>query len=243
MQPSLTIVTRRELGRHFQGMTGWAFLTILMVSFGIAYQSVAFGPKVVTTAFVLHSLFTLAFGVVAVGAVLAGMGSMSQEYNKGTIFFYDTAHISSLTMVVGKWIATTIFCLVFLALSIVFPLHLSAHAPVSMGHVAIGYLGLALVACLVSAVTVTCSAMVRFQHLAAVLSLATLGFMIVSWWFAKRVDPPLSTHVLDLAVFERHFARSFADGVLRLQDVVFYLSWTGAFLFAGTLVVNRRRAR
>ena len=224
-------------------MTGWAFLTILMVSFGIAYQSVAFGPKVVTTAFVLHSLFTLAFGVVAVGAVLAGMGSMSQEYNKGTIFFYDTARVSSGTLVLGKWLATTIFCLIFLSLSLVFPLHLQAHAPVPFAHVAIGYVGLALVASLVSAITVTCSATVRFQHLAAVLSLATLGFMIVSWWFAKRVDPPLSTHILDLAVFERHFARSFAEGVLRLQDVVFYVSWTAAFLFTGTLIVNRRRAR
>ena len=77
---------------------------------------------------------------------------------------------------------------------------------------------------------------------AFLLGAAILGTMLLLWTVARVTDPPLNTFISGLAIHHDRF-KPFMAGVLRLENVVYYLAVTYFFLLAATKTMEARRWR
>ena len=123
-----------------------------------------------------------------------------------------------------------------------FSLLVLVNGKVSLGHIAVGYAGLLLLASAALAIGVFASSLARSQVVAAVIAAAALVSMLLLWWVAKIADPPLKGFVSALALHANNF-RPFMEGVLQLRFVVYYLAVPYLFLLFATKVLQARRWR
>jgi ABC-2 type transport system permease protein len=66
--------------------------------------------------------------------------------------------------------------------------------------------------------------------------------MLLLWMAAKVADPPVSSFVLALALHHER-QRAFMNGVLRLDNVIYYMAVTYFFLLAAIKTMEARRWR
>ena len=69
-----------------------------------------------------------------------------------------------------------------------------------------------------------------------------MAVMLLWWLLAKLTEPPISDFMEGLALHHLRM-RDFMTGVLRLENVVFYLAVCFLFLFAATKTLEARRWR
>ncbi len=113
---------------------------------------------------------------------------------------------------------------------------------VSYGHIAAGYIGLLLSGSAVVAVGTFASSVTKHQLVAAVISGVIVGVLILSWWMGRKTEAPLNDIFSYLSLYDRHF-QPFQRGRINLEDVVYYLTLTFAFLVLGTRWMAARRWR
>jgi ABC-2 type transport system permease protein len=65
---------------------------------------------------------------------------------------------------------------------------------------------------------------------------------LLMWLLSRIASPPLEDLLGYLAIHDKHF-RPFMRGVISVQDVIFYLSFTYVALLGATRVLEARRWR
>jgi len=84
------------------------------------------------------------------------------------------------------------------------------------------------------------SALARTQLMAGVLATVFVFVLFLAWALSRVVDAPLGTIISYFSLYEKHYF-PFMRGLVRLSDVVFYLSLTYLSLFAATRVIQSQR--
>jgi ABC-2 type transport system permease protein len=125
-------------------------------------------------------------------------------------------------------------------LSVYMPLLILVNGKVSIGQVAVGYLGLLLIGAAALAMGTFATSLTRSYLLAIVVGAAVTSIMFLFWPLARVVDPPLSRVLPGLALHGLHFS-PFQIGVLHVRDVVYYLAVTYFFLLAAAKVMEAKR--
>jgi ABC-2 type transport system permease protein len=122
------------------------------------------------------------------------------------------------------------------------PALIFVNGKVSVGHILVGYLGMLLLGALVTAIGLFASALAQSQVVAAILAAVLVGMMYMWKFLAKTVDPPLTDFLANLDI---HYLRlqDFMNGVLRLDNVAFYLAAAFFFLLASVKTLEARRWR
>ena len=110
-----------------------------------------------------------------------------------------------------------------------------------MGPIASGYLGIACVGALFTAITLFCSSLTRSSVVAAALSAAILFLVtIVPYEVAGRATlGAFWRSVTDQAVFRRY--ADFSRGEIVRGNLIFFAAATAVFLFLTTKVMESRR--
>jgi ABC-2 type transport system permease protein len=137
-----------------------------------------------------------------------------------------TSPVSTLEIVLGKFLGAIAFVALMLLGTVQFPLGLLEWGSPDAGVVAGGYLGLLLLGASLLSLGMLASALTANQIVASVTSFAVaLGLLVVSWgsqdphdWYAKV---SILTHLEDLT-----------RGAVKLSDLAYYVAFTGFFLFA-----------
>jgi ABC-2 type transport system permease protein len=114
---------------------------------------------------------------------------------------------------------------------------------IDQGPLITGYLGILLITASFLALGVAISSF--FSNQVATF-ITTFGILFIGWWLfriAAQIASPSAAAVLNYLDLSGHFYNSLIDGVIQLNDVVYYLSVTALALFAGTLSVEMRRWR
>jgi ABC-2 type transport system permease protein len=135
---------------------------------------------------------------------------------------------------------TVLLCLT--ALSGYMPALVFVHGKVSAGHVLTGYLGVLLLGSAVISVGLFGSALAKNQVIGFIVSGLLVLVMLLMWMVAKVTDPPIQEFLDGLALHHVR-QRDFMTGVLRLDNVVFYVALSLVFLLASTKTLEARRWR
>jgi len=168
------------------------------------------------------------------------MRLLAFEREKGTLVLLTTAPVRDSEIVLGKFLALFTFLTALTLLTAYMPALIFVNGRVSVGHILVGYLGLILLASASIAIGVFASALARTQVIGAILGAALLASMILLWIVAKISDPPINTFAAGLALHHER-QKGFMTGVLKLENVVFYVFVTYFFLLSAIKTLDALR--
>jgi len=235
------LIAQRELRSFVRSPLGGIVAATMLLLDGLLFHVGAMGGAKLS-AQVLSDFFYYVSGITMIGAIALSMRLIANERERGTLVLVNTAPVKDREIIVGKFLALFVFLLGVTVLTAYMPALIFVNGRVSIGHILVGYLGIALLGAATVAVGLFASAFARTQVIAAVLGAAIMGVLLLLWMPAKVSDPPVNAFLMGLAIHHER-QKSFMTGVLRLENVVFYIAVTYFFLLAATKTLEARRWR
>lgn len=247
MKASL-VVLRRELRAWFDSPTGYVVaIGFLALTSSLFVLDLWIVDQASMRSFFDWLSWTACFLIPAIT-----MRSWAEERRGATYELLLTLPMRSIELVVGKFLGALVFYLFVLAGSLVVPILLatltSEGVGLDWGRIAAGYLGTVLAGAMLIAIGVFVSNLCRDQVVAfivtlvVVLGLKLLGFAPIAAQL-DSVAEGLGTFLRENVSWSEPLSR-FVRGLVDFGDVLFFLAWTGAFLFLnGVGLESRARPR
>jgi ABC-2 type transport system permease protein len=246
-------VYKRELGLYFRSPIAYAVAFALLLLFGLIFSSNVSQLNQRTTADNLNFVPSLlTFLLFLVGPLLT-MRLLAEENREGTLEVLMTLPMSEASFIVGKFLAVWTYYTIVLALTLVYYLILNAIGIPDHGRAVGVYLGAWLYGGAVLAVTMIWSAVTEDQIVAAFLGAATVLILYLADLAAQFVsslpftESPEFTLNLSNAIRElgltAHYTETMFVGVIRAEDILYFVFLMIAALFITTRIVETRRWR
>jgi ABC-2 type transport system permease protein len=229
----------REFGSFFVSPIVYGYLTGFL--FLLGYFTVG---MIVNQGQAELSMSLILF-IFMIFAPLLTMRLITEERSNGTIELVFTSPVRSVEFVLGKYLAVLGVYGVTLLFTLEFPLFLMAVGTANGGPdllmLATQYFGLILVGAAFLAVGLFCSALTENQIVAAISAFSVLLFL---WVIAilKGMVPFYVKPVIEAFNLAGRI-QNFQNGMLKLTDLVFFLSLSVSFLYATILYINSRSWR
>jgi len=235
------LVAGREIGSYGRSLLGWAIGAAALLVEGVWFSANGLAGSRMS-ADVLREFFNGASGVTMIVAVLMSIPLLAGERERGTLVLLNTAPIRDVEIIAGKYLAALAMIALITLISVYMPLLIFVNGKVSLGHVAVGYAGILLLGSAALAIGMFTSAVSRSQVMAAILGGLVLAVMVTLWLVAKVTEPPVNAVLSGMALHhQRQFP--FMTGVLKLENVVYYVAVTYFFLLAAQKTLEARRWR
>jgi ABC-2 type transport system permease protein len=240
---NIWIIARKEYKSFFISPVAYAvaFLIFLVLGY-IFFSGVLFAssqqqyvPDV--TIILSPMIFIFLFTVPALT-----MRSIADERKSGTMELLLTAPVRDWELIVGKWLGAYLFVLSIILVTWIYPIILNrlVQPGLDQGLMLTGYLGVALATATFVAIGVVVSSLFSNQ-IAAFFT--TLGILLLLWIISNPAQAvgPNAGAILSYLSLSDHFYNTFNQGIIELQDIIFYLSLTSLSLFLGSISVQVRR--
>jgi len=244
-----TAILRRELAGLFLQPLAWFLLAVALLLQG-AFFAAAIGIWGGDTAAALAFAQGGGLGfwvLVAILPPLITMRMVSEEARSGLLEFLLTAPVRDGAVILGKATAATLF---FAAVWVAAPLYAILFAgmgvAVDWGQVLWGYAGSIVVSALFCAAGLFASALSGTPALAAFIAF-TIGIVLLVLpslgLFDSYLDPETARVVFTKFDVLARYQASFLRGAVDSAHLVFFVAWTGLFLFLATRLLEMRRWR
>ncbi len=241
---TIGVIIRRELTSYFTMPLAYVFIIIFLVMLGaLTYQSGGFfehGQADLEPFFNFHPFLYL-FLIPALS-----MRLWAEERKTGTIELFLTLPVTTTQAVIGKFVAAWVFTGIALALSFPFWLTVNYLGDPDNGVILASYIGSFLMAGAFLAIGAAISALCKNQVIAFVLSAAVCFIFTVA--SSPIVLGPVENWVPGWVIttianmsFLSHFT-AISRGMLDLRDLIYFGSVITFFLFANTLIIERKKA-
>ena len=247
MQKLLAIV-RRELINYFSSPLAYMVLTAFLVLQGlIFYLVLAFlNDPMAPTMAPLQAFFggTIFFWLFLLFVVpVITMRLIAEERRSGTIEVLLTSPVTEAQVIVGKFVAAVAFYIVLWLPTVIYVVILRQNAPIDMGPVLSGYLGVLLIGFLFLGAGTFASTLSDNQLIAAILA-----FVILIILFSV---PLLQQILVSGSVFKDMLSQmdlwthmeDYAMGIVDTRHVVYEVSVGLLFLFMATRSLRLREGR
>ena len=234
------LVAGRELRAYFSTWMGYVICAAALFIEGLLFNAYAVGNQPKVSAEVLADYFYFASGMTLVAGVFLAMRLLAEEKQNGTIVLFYTSPISERQIVYGKFLSALGFSLIIQLLSLYMPGLVFLVGKVSLGHLAAGYLMLALLGACAISISLFASAISPNQLVAGVTGALFLVTFLILWMVADVVSPPLKELFGYLAIHNRHFI-PFSQGIVHTRDVIYYGSVVVFFLECSVRALEARR--
>lgn len=190
------------------------------------------------------AMFFYVAAIMTIGAAsLFSVRLLAEDRSNGTDVLLATSPVRESEVVLGKYFAALLFLSVITLLSIYMPMLILVHGKVSWGHILAGYLGLILLGGAVLGIGMFVSSLMPHPLLTPFLTITIVVMLEVCWLVAGVADPPFDEILQNLTLHTKHFSRGFQGGILRLSDVVFYVSVAYVTLLGAIKTMQSRRWR
>jgi ABC-2 type transport system permease protein len=236
-------IYQRELAAYFSSPIAYLVAAGFLLFTGIAFnQGIAFA---ITTApldpALIPRLLTL---VMILVAPLLTMRLLAEESREGTMELLLTAPINDFAIVVGKFLSAWTFFTFLLLLTVFYQFIVATMTPfVDFSHTFGAYVGIWLYGGATLAVGLLFSALTESQVLSAFLSLMTLLILYYGESVGQIVANVDVAAIIFNLTLQGHFVPSFAEGVIRAEDIVYYAGVIIVMLYITIRLVEQRRWR
>jgi ABC-2 type transport system permease protein len=235
------LIAGRELRSYAGSPIGYVVAAVTLLGEGIYFY--ALGLKgTLLSAQVLALFFEAASGGTMVMAAILAMRLIAGERENGTLVLLNTAPVRESEVVLGKFLAGLAFLGLLALLAGYMPALIFVNGKVSLGHIAVGYLGVMLLAASALAIGLFASAVSPNQIIAALVGGVLLLTFFLLFFVAPATDPPINGFLNGLAIFHVR-QRAFMMGVLKLENVIYNVALSYFFLLAATKTLEARRWR
>lgn len=230
-------IYKRELKSYFTSVIACLFIAVTALISGIffVYYNLNYGSSDMYP--VYQCVFILVFTVP-----ILTMKVIADDRRQKTDQLILTAPVSVGKIVIGKFAALmTIFAIPILIMCL-YPVILSTFGTIAFKTAYTNILGLVLYGMAFISIGVFISSITESQVISAILSIVVLllGYMMASLSSMISSEGNIITTVLNC--FDLYTpVQNFLNGVIRLSDVVYYISITVLFLFFTCQSIQKRR--
>jgi len=169
------------------------------------------------------------------------MRLLAEEQKLGTIELLLTSPVRDWEVIIGKYLASLVFLLSMVMLTLYYPLLLFFFADPDPGPIYSGYIGLILYGSAALSVGILTSTLTSNQIVAFVVSAGILLLLFFATTGADVVGGFWATLSNEIGMTS-HFA-DFARGVIDTKHIIYFLSVTALFLFLSIRALESRRWR
>lgn len=246
-------IFRREVAAYFNSALAWILMGVFMFILGqmfvqtvVSYSefsltagSSPFGaPSLSLTDRVIMPTFWWMGFLLLFLLPLLTMRLIAEESRTGTLEMLFTYPLTEYDIVMGKFAGAMSVVAAMLTLTFGFFISLAQVATVEWRVVASGYLGVFLVGCAFVSLGLWASSVSSSQMLAAAIS---YGALLSAWLVTMMVSglEDIKEVFGDLSVFSH--LQQMAQGTLTTHHLVYYLAWTGLFLFLTLRMLESRK--
>ncbi|NWF69578.1 MAG: ABC transporter permease [Chloroflexi bacterium] len=246
-------VYKRELGLYFRSPIAYAVAFALLLLFGLIFSSNVSQLNNRAPADNLNFIPSLLTFLMFLVGPLMTMRLLAEENREGTIELLMTLPMSETAFIVGKFFAVWTYYSVVLGLTLVYYLVLTTIGVPDHGRALGVYLGAWLYGGTVLAVTMIWSAITEDQIVAAFLGAATVLVLYLADLAAQFVNnlsftenpefiTGLANGIRELGL-TAHYNSTMFVGVIRAEDIAYFIFMIIAALFITTRIVETRRWR
>lgn len=241
---NVLLIAKRELKAYVRSPLGWVVTALALLGEGIYFIAEALGNPgdKRLSAQVLSKTLEGISGATMLVCVVLSMRLIAYESEHGTLVLLKTSPIRDWDVVIGKFLSVFVVLLVLTGLSFYMPALIHWKGRVAVEHILVGYLGIVLLGSSVIAIGMFGSALAKNQVIGAIISAALVLVFVLLWMLGKVTDEPVRDFVNGLAIHHLR-QRAFMTGVLRLENIVYYIAMTYFFLLATTKTLEARRWR
>jgi len=243
---NIWFIAKKEFRSYFASPVAYVVGGIVLLTLGFFFwNDISYAVQTQQYVPNIQSTFQLyVFPLLFLAAPAITMRTMAEENRMGTLELLLTSPVRDWELIVGKWLGSFMLFMCLTAITLIYPLVLNSmiQPGIDQGIIITGYLGLILMIAALCAIGVFISSLFSNQ-IAALLT--SVGVMIVFWVIATPAQSMVGTgaDILNYISIPGHFYNTFLNGIVDLQDIIFYLSLTALGLFFGTVVVEIRRWR
>ncbi|HID95372.1 MAG TPA: ABC transporter permease [Candidatus Latescibacteria bacterium] len=165
----------------------------------------------------------------------------AEEKRSGTIELLMTSPLTTVQTLLGKFLACFVLYVLIIALTVIFMVILEIYGSPEWGPIISSYIGTLLMGAAFISVGIFASSLTENQIVAVVIS---FGALLMFWVIGSAVifTGPGAGRVFSYLSIIEHIV-DFHKGVIDTKDAVFYLSFTGFFLFLTYRTVESRSWR
>lgn len=227
-------VARKEIAGYFKSPIAYVLIGVYVL-----IMSIYFHPALKAG----YGDFVDVLGDIGVFLIfiipILTMRILAEDKKNGTEVLLLTSPTSLPRIVIGKFLATFTVFLVIVVISFIYPLIVVIFEGVITIQLVGAYIGFILLGAAFCAVGVFSSSLTENQIIAAVVSLVIMFAMWIADQYAATVGGVLGGIMEWISVLSRY--KVFTDGLLTLENIVFFLSFTALMLYLTVRVIERRR--
>lgn len=237
----MTAVYRHELHGYFTTPVGYVFLALYTLLAGVVYVFVNIGQEMSASMNLTLSGMQLPLMLIA---PLLTMRLFAEEKRMRTDQLLFTSPLSIGAIVAGKLLAAVTMLGVAMGLLALYPCLIARWAQISAQQVAVVFLGYFLLDTAMLSVGVLISSLCTNQITAATL---TLGINLIMYLCEHYALPQLSASYLAplrgllSALPSSARLSDFADGIISLSDVTYFVVFTLTMAFLTARILKQKR--
>ncbi len=238
-------VFKRELALYFRSPIAYGIGFAVFMILGVLFNAYLASANGQATADQIPSMPGLITFLMFLIAPLITMRLLAEESREGTLEVLMTLPMNESQFIVGKFLAAWAYYTVLILLSLIYHIILSSIGIPDQG-IAFGtYLGAWLYGGAVLAIALIWSAITEDQIVAAFLGAGTILVLYLAEAAAEvfaRTNSALGDFVRELGL-RSHYEATMAVGIIRAEDVLYFLLVIVGALFITTRIVETRRWR
>jgi ABC-2 type transport system permease protein len=242
---NLLTVIKKEIKSYFTSLIAYVVIAIFLIISGYFFYTnlvmfVMFVGSDVKLGLWQHTFYDMRFVTLSLIPLLT-MRLFSEEKKLGTIELLFTNPIRDIEVILGKYLACLMVYTLMLLLTFLYPILLEVVFSVEIGPLISGYMGLFLLGAASIACGIFLSSLTENQIVAAISTVGVLLFMWLIDWNEGIAGQKMITILHQISLSE-HFFNSI-KGVIDIDDIVYYLSFTAFFLYLTVCSLESRKWR
>lgn len=231
-------IFKKELKIYFVSPLAYMFLSVFLFLAGLFfYLGITLNGEASLRVMLGNLAITLLFVLPMVT-----MRHFSEEQKSGTFELLMTAPIPMVSLILGKWAASLVLCLVMLVGTLVFPAVLAYYGDPDWGVMGTSYLALVSCCAAFCAAGLFASSLTQDQVAAGIAGILVL----LPFWLigsaARLTDNETLKEILEKVAFLSHL-HGFTKGVVDTADLAYFVGFTFVFLFLTYRTLESRRWR
>ena len=229
-------VFKRDLRAYFTSPIGFVFLAVFLVLSNLFFYIYnIMGQSSDMTSLFANLLFILSFIIP-----ILTMRLFSEELRQKTDQLLLTSPVSIGSIVMGKYLACLAVFVFALLCTFTWPLVITMYGHPALYTIIGNYAALFFAAAAFIAIGLFISALTESQIVAAIITFAVYLGLYLMASLSSVVQNNVLRYIINwISVFARY--QSFSLGLFSLDDIVYYISLTGIFLFLTDRVLEKKR--
>jgi ABC-2 type transport system permease protein len=232
---NVRIIMKKELRSYFASPIAYIVITLFLLVIGF-FSFITFFLANQTDTRRFFELLPLFFSLV-IPAIT--MRLFSEELSTGSYEMLVTMPLSTADIVVGKFLSGSVFVILMLVPTIVYPITIAFVGTIDIWPIIGGYIGAILLGAAYVSLGILASSMSKNQIISFFVALA---FCLLLTMIDKITVffPDTLVSVLGYIGADYHF-KSIARGVIDLRDIIYFASVIGLSVLGTIRIVEERR--